>query len=211
MASSRIVVISRRWVWLLLAAAVVAAGLVGWRLGWWPASARATAIYVYDPQGFIAEEQRPGSCWTGSLAAPRAGAFRCASDNVIYDPCFVTAGNAVACPRGNPAENRGVLLLLTDPLPGPPDAWQNPPDPANPSPWFVVLAGGGECGVLTGTRPPEYPLGCALPGGVQGTVCSLPAPLAGDPRLYAVLCGGWDPSSQRLTDPEIRGVEEMWI
>ncbi|BAS28690.1 hypothetical protein [Limnochorda pilosa] len=210
MASGLIVLVSRRRAWGIAAAVVVAAAVAGWRLGWWPGTAGATAIYIYDPAGFTADERLQGSCWTGSLAAPREGAFRCASGNAIFDPCFAMDG-AVACPRGNPAENRGVLLELTEPLPQPPDAWTNPPDPAHPSPWFVRLAGGGECGVLTGTRPPEYPLGCTLPDRPQGVSCSMPAPLAGNPRLYASLCGVWNPSEQRLEGPEVHPVAEMWL
>lgn len=209
--AKRVLVVSRRWlggVLLLLALALVVAG---WSTGWWSGTAQGTAIVIYDPEGFTAVETRPGSCWTGSLAAPREGAFRCASENVIYDPCFLTAGGTVACPQGDPAQNQSVVLELTDPLPQPPDAWTNPPDRANPSPWFLRLVGGGECGVLTGTRPPEYPLGCQLPQGPEGTLCSLPAALAAKPTRYGVLCGVWDPQHQQLRQPTIYEVEAMWL
>lgn len=209
--AQRIVIVSRRWMWAVLLVLVLALAAASWRAGWWPGTASATEIRIYDPKGFTADETLPGSCWTGSLAAPREGAFRCASGNIIYDPCFLTEHGTVACPQGDPSENRGVLLNLTDPLPQVPDAWTNPPDPSNPSPWFVRLASGGDCGVLTGTRPPEYPLGCTVPGRSEGTVCSLPAALAASPGRYAVLCGAWDPETQQLRQPAVYEVEVMWL
>jgi hypothetical protein len=171
----------------------------------------ATRIAVYSPAGFTATVEEAGSCWTGSLAAQRAGAYRCMAGNSIYDPCFAPVDtDAAACPQGDPAANRGILLRLTSPLPQPPEAWQNPPDPAHPVPWYMELAGDGACGMLTGTRLPEFPLGCTVPGGPQSLVCSIPVPLAGKPAQYAALCGVWE-GGVEVRDQRVYLVTAMWL
>ena len=190
--------------WLAVAVVLVAIVICYLRI----AADKATEIIVYNPSGFKATQEAEGHCWTGSLAAPRAGSYRCAVDNAIFDPCFAM-DDSVACPVGDPAENRGLLIRLTQPLPTPPDAWDNPPDPKNPSPWYVQLRSGGFCGVLTGTRPPEFPLGCVIPGLPEGAVCSEPVPLAHKSGIYASTCGSWD--GQQLHQGRVYFVTRMWL
>jgi hypothetical protein len=195
---------ARTWLVAGVVVLLIAAIAICYRTG----SVRTTKITIYQPTGFKATEEADGQCWTGSLAAPRAGAYRCAVGNSIFDPCFATNG-AVACPVGDPAENQGLLIRLTEPLPTPPDAWENPPDPANPSPWDMRLLGGGYCGVLTGTRPPEFPLGCTIPEFPEGALCSMPVPLAHRAGIYATTCGVWN--GEELLQPRIYFVTRMWL
>ncbi|HHW09866.1 MAG TPA: hypothetical protein GXX29_07825 [Firmicutes bacterium] len=208
MGPNRIAIIPRRVIWLGAALIVLAAALAWW---FWPDG--ATEIRIYSPAGFRALEIVEGRCWTGSLAAPRQGAFRCMSGNAIYDPCFDMGTDQVACPGGNPALNQGVLINLEEPLPGPPDAWENPPDLDDPVPWYVALAGGGECTVLTGTRLPDFPYGCRFeeradaPGGYG----MQPLPLAGDPAKYATVGGFWDDETKDIVDRLVYLVRAMWL
>ena len=206
MSSTRIRVVRRRVLIIAGIALLVVVAIIGFRLFSGPV--RATKITVYDPTGFKATEEADGQCWTGSLAAPRAGAFRCAVGNEIHDPCFVTDA-AVACPMGDPADNTGLLINLTAPLPEPPDAWENPPDPANPVPWDIRLLGGGFCGALTGTRPPEFPYGCVVPDVSEPTFCSMPVPLAHKSGVYATTCGTWN--GQEIVPFRIFLVTQMWL
>ncbi len=208
----RLAVISGRRVLLVavVVLAVIALATVLSRGGASGERLRPTRIVVYQPTGFKALQTVEGRCWTGSLAAPRAGAFRCMVGNQIHDPCFVL-DQGVACPQGDPARNEGIVLRLTEPLPQPPEAWTNPPDPAHPSPWHLRLAGGGQCGVLTGTRLPDYPIGCQLPEVSQGAVCSPPLPLARSRGVYTLVCGSWDAQSSRVVNLTVYPVEVMWL
>lgn len=207
MNATRITVVRRRTLLIISLVVLLAiAVIISWKCSGW-----STIVKVYNPTGFRADEVVPGSCWTGSLAAQRAGAFRCTADNSIYDPCFST-DSSVACPIGEPDKNKGVMLTLTEPLPTPPEAWENPPDLDNPQPWYMELAGGGICGVLTGTRPPDYPLGCTIPNKPQEAFnCSFPMPTAGHPDRYAAVCGTWQPETAQITDEQIYNVTKMWL
>ncbi|MDP9092484.1 MAG: hypothetical protein M3O32_19495, partial [Actinomycetota bacterium] len=87
-----------------------------------------------------------GSCWTGSIAVPLPGAYRCLSGNQIYDPCFApineVATGSVACVADpwSPAH----ILTLTAPLPA-----QSATSARNP--WALELANGARCVAVTGT------------------------------------------------------------
>jgi hypothetical protein len=177
----------------------------------WKTSDQSTRIVIYNPAGFDATEEVSGNCFTGSIAAQRAGAFRCMADNSIYDPSFVTNNNAVAAPVGDPDKNEGVLIKLTEPLLQPPEAWENPPDPANPKPWYVQLTGGGVCGVLTGTRPPDFPLGCTIPSVTESAYCMQPVPVAQRPTVYSTICGTYDESTRDIVNQKAYLIEEMWL
>jgi hypothetical protein len=107
---------------------------------------------------------RTGSCWTPSIALPRAGAWRCMIGNRIEDPCFVTAevADAVICGANPATGDPGFLMKLIKPLPA-----ASAVTPSKPSPWIVELAiGQGQapgpyampppktyCSPLTGTLP----------------------------------------------------------
>jgi hypothetical protein len=118
----------------------------------------------------------------------------------------------VACPVDDPAANAGVLIQLTSPLPQPPEAWENDPDPAKPQPWYLKLAGGGVCGVLTGTRPsPDFPLGCSIPSADAPTYCSEPVALEQSDGAYITVCGVFDSETREIINRQAYVVEEMWL
>lgn len=201
----RIAVIPLRYV--LVALVLLAVGITYYV----SVSDRATQIVIYDPTGFKATEEQQGNCFTGSIAAPRAGAFRCIAGNSIFDPSFVI-DSAVAFPVGDPEKNQGILIKLTEPLPQPPDAWQNPPDPNNPKPWRTELAGGGVCGVLTGTLPSlDFRLACNVPDLSDSALCMVPVPSAQDPATYVTVCGIFDEKSRDVVNQKAYLVEKMWL
>ena len=92
-------------------------------------------------------DQHPGSCWTGSIAVPVAGAYRCIAGNQIYDPCFapgaVTPARSVACVSDpwSPAH----VVTLTAALP------KITPAPDLRPFWALELADGAHCVAVTGT------------------------------------------------------------
>jgi hypothetical protein len=89
-----------------------------------------------------------GSCWTGSIAVPLPGVYRCLANNQIYDPCFAAinelATSTVACVADpwTPAH----ILTLTQPLP------PEPPTSAR-NPWALELANNARCVAVAGTVP----------------------------------------------------------
>ena len=148
---------------------IVALAAVGPALGW-PAkevvaapSTGHTEVMVFKPPVPNAPP-RDGSCWTSSIALPRAGVWRCMIGNGIEDPCFTTpkVSDAVICGANPATGDAGFLLHLTKPLPATTVA-----TPSTPSPWIVELAiGQGQvpgpyampppktyCSPLTGTMP----------------------------------------------------------
>lgn len=159
----------------------------------WPAAAAApspvsTRVTVFIPSTFTPIQVETGYCWVGSIASDRADAFRCMSGNAIHDPCFAFGlGTAVACPV-DPQAGRMVLMVLTKPLPTGKDA--NRPGLA-PTPWWGLLAGGGFCGVATGTTVDGRPFSCGLPGkgrSLTSVWCTWPAPEKGHPATYTSRC-----------------------
>lgn len=93
-----------------------------------------------------ASQQVSGNCFTSSLAATRADAWRCMSGNAIYDPCFTIPGktSAVMCIPDPLDATSFVQMNLTQPLPA------HDPIPSQTQPWFLQLADGTECNFLTG-------------------------------------------------------------
>jgi hypothetical protein len=121
-------------------------------------AARASALTVtktfraYAPNGDLAVpvgDVATGSCWTTSIAAPVAGAFRCIAENRIYDPCFAPARATppiqVACLPAPWA--RAEVLRISGALP------RREPLAGSPRPWAIVLANGARCVAATGTVP----------------------------------------------------------
>jgi hypothetical protein len=134
----------------------------------WPAeevvaapSTGRTVVSIFNPPVPNAPV-REGYCWTSSIAARRAGAWRCTIGNAIEDPCFSTPdiSNSVICGANPATSDAGFLMRLTKPLPAANVA-------ASPAPWIVELAiGQGQvpapyampppktyCSPLTGTMP----------------------------------------------------------
>ncbi len=182
----------------------------------------STKLVVYTPVAFTAEQTVSGDCWTGSIAAPRAGAYRCMAGNAIFDPCFVgTAPNTADCPdpTADPDLQTGTVIQLTHALPAAATAPQ--PDPSRP--WRFQLANGAVCGAMTGTVvAPDHPYGCApvATGSASATgggvlYCTGPAKNPTGTG-YTASCGPL--SSQRaangapeLASPATYGIAEMWL
>jgi hypothetical protein len=148
--------------------------------------AAATRVVVYSPRGFRATATVDGYCWTGSLAAPRAGAYRCMAGNAVHDPCFVGVGqDEVACPQGDPDRQEGTVLRLTRALP---PAGTARPSPSRP--WAFTLQGGERCSAMTGTILPGHPYGCspapAPAGRARGALYCTPP--SGEGPVYTVGC-----------------------
>jgi hypothetical protein len=105
-----------------------------------------TQVVMFQP---AVPEGRPvdGSCWTGSIATDRPGAWRCSVGNGIYDPCFSVAAapNLVVCQR-SPFTKQEVALKLTKPLP------TAQKTVCTDCVWAFELADGGTCTIAgTGT------------------------------------------------------------
>lgn len=184
-------------------------------------AATPTEVVDFAPANFTATETVSGYCWTASVAAPRAGAFRCMAGNAIFDPCFVgTAANTVDCPdpTASPDLQTGTVIKLTKALPAGSTA---EPDPTHP--WRFELAGGAMCGAMTGTVMPGYPYGCApvatgsagagAPGG--GLYCTAPVQDATGPR-YTASCAPLSPQpaangAPQLASPSTYVIAEMWL
>jgi hypothetical protein len=99
------------------------------------------------PSGDVQE----GSCWTESIAAPRAGAWRCSVGNAISDPCFTVAGNRqqLVCGADPALQSDGFVLKLTQPLPKSSLAHDRKAEP-----WIFQLSDGSICEAMTGTLSP---------------------------------------------------------
>jgi len=112
-----------------------------------PGAVQATKVLKYTPTAPGGEE-RAGSCWTTSIASPRAGAWRCALGNEIQDPCFtLEEGKSVVCGADPTTGTPGFKVRLTKPLPEP----SLPPQTINAG-WLIELADGTFCRPYTGTR-----------------------------------------------------------
>lgn len=130
-----------------------------------PTLAAHSNVVVFEARGMHVSARQSGHCWTASIASQRSDAYRCMAGNAIHDPCFTISPHEVACPT-DVADNRGIALELTRPLP-PPTSTRNV--------WQMLLSSGARCNIGTGTTIPGYPFYCS-----GGLVCSAPPP--GDSR-----------------------------
>ena len=185
-------------------------------------SASATKVVPYQPTSFTATQTVSGSCWTSSVAAPRAGAYRCTAGNAIFDPCFVGTGTGtVDCPdpAADPDQQTGTVIQLTAALPAASTATPSPS-----SPWRFRLADGAVCGDMTGTIMPGHPYGCAPAPtagtasasaiGTGGLYCAPPVE-SGTSGSYTVSCAPLSPEraangAPQLATPATYPVVEMW-
>ena len=106
----------------------------------------------YDADGTLTvpvRGHRSGRCWSESVAAPGARAYRCFAGNTILDPCFAPPHAARPGPLACVADpwSAAVALRLTAKLPA------RTPDRAAGRPWALVLATGARCVASTGTVP----------------------------------------------------------
>lgn len=106
-----------------------------------------TEVIFFEPTGYSGEEAW-GSCWTGSIAFPRQGVWRCMVGNSIHDPCFSSSSfpDAVIC-HPSPFNDSGFKLNLTEPLPDDSHYLPN-------AVWIFELEDGALCYPgATGTNP----------------------------------------------------------
>ena len=92
-----------------------------------------------------------GHCFAGSSQANRNDAWRCTSNNLLYDPCFSSskAKGIVLCPAAA-WKRSGVKIVLTRGLPG---KFGNRRVPStNVRPWAMQTISGARC-VLEGMGP----------------------------------------------------------
>ncbi len=111
------------------------------------ASANKTQVIIYQPQVPSGPREK-GSCWTGSIAVLRSGAWRCTVGNMIHDPCFSVPSlrGAVVCGADPATAKPGFVMELTKPLPT-----VDLPAQVKPYPWIMRLTDGTVCEKLTGT------------------------------------------------------------
>ncbi len=109
------------------------------------AAAPPTAVKTFVPT-VPGGKVRSGNCWTGSIADPRPGSYRCMLGNEIMDPCFTSPqAGVVVCGADPVIPQAGFAVKVTKPLP----VSKAPPGP--PHPWIVVFADGTACRPFTGT------------------------------------------------------------
>lgn len=108
-------------------------------------TSESTQVIVFHPKGMPTQE-RTGSCWSTSNVINRVDAWRCITDNSIYDPCFSTPGNsqAVICNTSPLSDSTGFKLNLTESLPA-----RGPVSPVK-SAWAFELADGTNCSFVGG-------------------------------------------------------------
>jgi hypothetical protein len=109
----------------------------------------------FGPQGQIRPDltirDDTGSCWTGSLVAPRPDAWRCMTPGaVIFDPCFSNSSEEkkVVCALA-PWDDKVTVLKLEAPLPHD-EVDEDSGESGQPAPWALVLDSGDRCVFLTG-------------------------------------------------------------
>jgi hypothetical protein len=110
---------------------------------------------AYDAAGNLAvnvHDIERGSCWTTSVSAPVANAYRCIAGNDILDPCFAPPKAAAGAPATQVAcvaapWAQAEVLQLSKPLP----AGSPAGDPR--AAWAFLLANGVRCVSSTGMVP----------------------------------------------------------
>jgi hypothetical protein len=126
----------------------------------------ATRVITFHPAGATGAAVK-GNCWTESIAAQRADAWRCMVGNGIYDPCFSATPHAtsVIC-NAYPTHPVGLRVLLAAPLPDHSSAHTT-------RAWSMLLGDGTYCVAFTGTiglyhgQPMDY--GCSHQWSVVGS------------------------------------------
>jgi hypothetical protein len=113
----------------------------------------STNVLIYtpaDPSGaplVPLSANLAGACFTGSIVAARAEAWRCSVAHTIHDPCFEAGPNRVICPTGGPWSGSAIAISLGVPLP------RNHANPTRPNlklPWAVQLVDGSQCLLVSG-------------------------------------------------------------
>lgn len=115
-----------------------------------PLTITGTKIVRFAPSLPSSGDAKEGSCWTESIAVPRAGAWRCSIGNSISDPCFTVAQNReqLVCGADPALRADGFILKLTKPLP------KVSQQERRSEPWIIQLSDGSICEAMTGTLSP---------------------------------------------------------
>jgi hypothetical protein len=105
----------------------------------------STQVIIFHPRS-VPSQERTGSCWSTSNVLNRVDAWRCTSDNTIYDPCFSSPENSqvVICDTSPLTDSTGFKLNLTGSLPV-----RGTVSPVT-SAWVFELADGTNCSFLGG-------------------------------------------------------------
>jgi len=159
----------------------------------------AAQLRAWQPTGFQASSTRAGSCTQPSVAAPRAGAFRCTLAGGVLDPCFALPGSQAACPAGDPGAQSGVAVSLPGPLPA---GSGLAPSPARA--WAFTLEGGGFCTLQPGSAlPPDHPYSCTLPAGSATAPVYGTSPAAAQGGVYTTRYAPVTPSPASGGQPSL--------
>jgi hypothetical protein len=140
---------------VLIAVATVALGALAADPAAMAGTLTSTQIYrAFTPSGAPAiavTNTIQGHCFRGSVWANRNDAWRCTSDNLLYDPCFSSskAKGIVLCPEAA-WKRSGVEIVLTGGLPTQFGNWRAPTTDVRP--WGVQIMSGAKC-MLEGTGP----------------------------------------------------------
>jgi hypothetical protein len=154
-----------------------------------------------------------GSCWTGSIATDRPGAWRCTAGNMIYDPCFsVLSAQAIVVCEADPFRTPGVALRLTKPLPAATKTR------CKDCVWALELADGSTC-TVAGTGTLAMVAGQPLRWSCPNLTCSgngcPEIGILGDLKLGKVWIAQkatirWSGDSFLLLDRKFVGVRKVW-
>jgi hypothetical protein len=145
---------------LVLAAALLALAAAGAAAPAPTKLERWVAFRGTKPAPDIRIDQRGrGYCFAGSLADPRADAWRCVLGKQIEDPCFSGGATFVLCPFGTPDSRDALELTLTKPLPHAPA--NRTGDPTREDPWVIVTIGGAYCYRATAASTRAFSYVCA--------------------------------------------------
>lgn len=110
----------------------------------------ATNVIKFLPPEILPEEQKEGSCFASSAAAPfRNDAWRCIAENTIYDPCFKTSKKGMLFCQMNPLAIGSFLISISEQLPEP----SSMESLKNNWAWFLKLKNGTYCLPLAETAP----------------------------------------------------------
>lgn len=110
----------------------------------------ATKVIKYVFPIILPKEVKNGDCFVSSIAQPyRNDAFRCQTEDSIYDPCFSNEKKDQVICQMNPLSQAVFIINLKDPLPN----VKSPVILRTNWAWFLELEDGTICSPYTGNRP----------------------------------------------------------
>lgn len=112
-----------------------------------------TQIHVSVPSSddYVAVEMLDrADCWNSSLATGRSDAYRCGTENFIYDPCFSNPFYSSRQVVGCPITETKFKYFVTEGLSTSSDPYPSCTPPECGRPWLVELEDGTKCNAVTG-------------------------------------------------------------